>query len=335
MNNEQLEEIMKNAQRVQEQLEKSGALKAVERINSDSSIMNAVEKMQELKENGIFDSISQENIEYLSSVSQKILESIGEKAIDLFSKISQSIADAVVKNISNISPIFTESFSKYISDLGKSLKKINLPQFSEEQKNIYIEIHKQWGSYGWTDIRLVPINMLGKIENQEEADKLMLSINTDEVLEKCFSEIKEKKYHIQDIDEAISCYVSGFYKASAMLLFSVIDSYFINKQDKNKENIKPGKSAIEKYERKTKKEIENIFSLYFRYISLFTALEMFFDKTDNFRKETLNVNRNMILHGMGTRPVCKTDCIKLFFVLKSLLYFEEEFSKIYTLNENR
>ena len=333
MNNEQLEEIMKNAQRVQEQLEKSGALKAVEVMNNDPSMKWAIKEAQNFERSGMLETMNEYSKMYQEF--EKLLESIGEKAIDLFSKISQSIADAVVKNISNISPIFTESFSKYISDLGKSLKKINLPQFSEEQKNIYIEIYKQWGSYGWTDIRLVPINMLGKIENQEEADKLMLSINTDEVLEKCFSEIKEKKYHIQDIDEAISCYVSGFYKASAMLLFSVIDSYFINKQDKNKENIKPGKSAIEKYERKTKKEIENIFSLYFRYISLFTALEMFFDKTDNFRKETLNVNRNMILHGMGTRPVCKTDCIKLFFVLKSLLYFEEEFSKIYTLNENR
>lgn len=322
MKNNQQEELTKNVQKIQQQLEKSGALKAVERINSDSSIMNAVEKMQELKENGIFDSISQENIEYLSSVSQKILESIGEKAIDLFSKISQSIADAVVKNISNISPIFTESFSKYISDLGKSLKKINLPQFSEEQKNIYIEIHKQWGSYGWTDIRLVPINMLGKIENQEEADKLMLSINTDEVLEKCFSEIKEKKYHIQDIDEAISCYVSGFYKASAMILFSIIDSYFINKQEGNK-NV--GLKGINKIEKQI--NCEEKFFLYLRKISLFFALKMFFEKTENFTKETQNINRHMILHGMGTRPVCKTDCIKLFFVLKSLLYFEEEFSK--------
>ena len=36
MNNEQLEEIMKNAQRVQEQLEKSGALKAAEVMNNCS-----------------------------------------------------------------------------------------------------------------------------------------------------------------------------------------------------------------------------------------------------------------------------------------------------------
>ena len=330
MNNEQLEEIMKNAQRVQEQLEKSGALKVVERINADSSIKNAVGKMQELKENGIFDSISQENIEYLSSVSQKILESIGEKAIDLFSKISQSIADAVVKNISNISPIFTESFSKYISDISKSLKELKLPQFSEAQKNAYIEIYKQWGSYGWTDICLVPINMLGKIENQEEADKLMLSINTDEVLKKCFSEIKERKYHIQDLEESISCYKSGFYKASAMLLFSVIDSYFINKQEGNK---KPGLRAITNYKNIIEKNVENIFFLYLRHISLFTALEMFFEK--GFEKDFINVNRNAIDHGMGKRPVCKTDCIKLFFVLKSLLFFEDELSKIYTLNENR
>jgi hypothetical protein len=329
MNNEQLEEVMKNAQRVQEQLEKSGALKVVERINADSSIKNAVEKMQELKENGIFDSIPQENIEYLSSVSQKIFESIGEKTIGLFAKISQLLADAVVKNISNITPIFTESFSKYISDISKSLKELKLPQFSEAQKNAYIEIYKQWGSYGWTDIRLVPINMLRKIENQEEADKLMLSINTDEVLEECFSEIKEKKYHTQDIEEAISCYVSGFYKASAMLLFSVIDSYFINKQEGNK---KTGLKAITNYKNVTKKDVENTFFLYLRYISLFTALEMFFE--NDFEKDFINVNRNAIDHGMGTRPVCKTDCIKLFFVLKSLLYFEEEFSKIYMPSEN-
>lgn len=329
MNNEQLEEVMKNAQRVQEQLEKSGALKVVERINADSSIKNAVEKMQELKENGIFDSIPQENIEYLSSVSQKIFESIGEKTIGLFAKISQLLADAVVKNISNITPIFTESFSKYISDISKSLKELKLPQFSEAQKNAYIEIYKQWGSYGWTDIRLVPINMLRKIENQEEADKLMLSINTDEVLEECFSEIKEKKYHTQDIEEAISCYVSGFYKASAMLLFSVIDSYFINKQERNK---KTGLKAITNYKNVTKKDVENTFFLYLRYISLFTALEMFFE--NDFEKDFINVNRNAIDHGMGTRPVCKTDCIKLFFVLKSLLYFEEEFSKIYMPSEN-
>ena len=44
---------------------------------------------------------------------------------------------------------------------------------------------------------------------------------------------------------------------------------------------------------------------------------------------------NAIDHGIGTRPVCKTDCIKLFFVLKSLLYFEDELSKIYTPSENR
>lgn len=330
MNNEQLEEFMKEAQRVQEQLEKSGALKAVEKINTDSSIKNAVEKMQELKENGIFDSIPQENIEYISSVSQKILESIGEKTIGLFAKISQLLADAVVKNISNITPIFTESFSKYISDISKSLKELKLPQFSEAQKNAYIEIYKQWGSYGWTDIRLVPINMLRKIENQEEADKLMLSINTDEVLEECFSEIKEKKYHTQDIEEAISCYVSGFYKASAMLLFSVIDSYFINKQEGNK---KTGLKAITNYKNVTKKDVENTFFLYLRYISLFTALEMFFE--NDFEKDFINVNRNAIDHGMGTRTVCKTDCIKLFFVLKSLLFFEDELLKIYTLNENR
>ena len=45
MNNEQLEEIMKEAQRVQEQLEKSGALKAIEVMNNNPSIKWAIKEV--------------------------------------------------------------------------------------------------------------------------------------------------------------------------------------------------------------------------------------------------------------------------------------------------
>ena len=53
MNNEQLEEIMKNAQRVQEQLEKSGALKAIEVMNNNPSIKWAIKEVQNLERSGI------------------------------------------------------------------------------------------------------------------------------------------------------------------------------------------------------------------------------------------------------------------------------------------
>ena len=70
-----------------------------------------------------------------------------------------------------------------------------------------------------------------------------------------------------------------------MLLFSVIDSYFINKQEGNK---KPGLRAITNYKNIIEKNVENIFFLYLRHISLFTALEMFFEK--GFEKDFIRGN---------------------------------------------
>ena len=70
MNNEQLEEIMKEAQRVQEQLEKSGALKAIEVMNNNPSIKWAIKEVQNLERSGIL------------KTWQKQFESIGTKKIE-------------------------------------------------------------------------------------------------------------------------------------------------------------------------------------------------------------------------------------------------------------
>ncbi|MBP3450614.1 MAG: RES domain-containing protein [Spirochaetaceae bacterium] len=142
MDIKQQEEIMKEVQRVQEQLEKSGALKTLERINSDSSIKNAIEKMQELKENSILNSIPQENIEYLSSVSQKIFESIGEKTIGLFSKISISMNDYLHQEMNKLGDVVYSQCRDSLNTVIKQLDIFNsINQLRSKIPNYFLYEH--------------------------------------------------------------------------------------------------------------------------------------------------------------------------------------------------
>lgn len=87
MNNEQLEEIMKEAQRVQEQLEKSGALKAIEVMNNNPSIKWAIKEVQNLERSGIL------------KTWQKQFESIGTKKIESLTNISLPVADSIHREL--------------------------------------------------------------------------------------------------------------------------------------------------------------------------------------------------------------------------------------------
>ncbi|MBP3562463.1 MAG: RES family NAD+ phosphorylase [Treponema sp.] len=87
MNNEQLEEIMKEAQRVQEQLEKSGALKSIEVMNNNPSIKWAIKEIQNLERSGIL------------KVWQKQFESIGTKTIESLTNISLPVADSIHREL--------------------------------------------------------------------------------------------------------------------------------------------------------------------------------------------------------------------------------------------
>ena len=59
MDNKQLEEITKNAQRVQEQLERSGALKAIEVMNNDPSIKWVIKEAPNFERSGMPETINE------------------------------------------------------------------------------------------------------------------------------------------------------------------------------------------------------------------------------------------------------------------------------------
>ena len=97
MNNEQLEEIMKNAQRVQEQLEKSGALKAIEVMNNNPSIKWAIKEVQNLERSGILETMNEYSKMYQEF--EKLLESIGTKTIESLTNISLPVADSIHREL--------------------------------------------------------------------------------------------------------------------------------------------------------------------------------------------------------------------------------------------
>jgi hypothetical protein len=87
MDIKQKEEIMKKAQRVQEQLEKSGALKAIEVMNNNPSIKWAIKEVQNLERSGILKAL------------QKQFESIGTKTIESLTNISLPVADSIHREL--------------------------------------------------------------------------------------------------------------------------------------------------------------------------------------------------------------------------------------------
>lgn len=142
MDIKECDKIIENTQRRYEQLEKTGVLKTLERINSDSSIKNAIEKMQELKENSILNSIPQENIEYLSSVSQKIFESIGEKTIGLFSKISISMNDYLHQEMNKLGDVVYSQCRDSLNTVIKQLDIFNsINQLRSKIPNYFLYEH--------------------------------------------------------------------------------------------------------------------------------------------------------------------------------------------------
>ena len=142
MDIKEYDKIIENTQRRYEQLEKTGVLKTLEKINSDSSIKNAIEKMQELKENNILNSIPQENIEYLSSVSQKIFESIGEKTIGLFSKISISMNDYLHQEMNKLGDVVYSQCRDSLNTVIKQLDIFNsINQLRSKIPNYFLYEH--------------------------------------------------------------------------------------------------------------------------------------------------------------------------------------------------
>ena len=203
-------------------------------------------------------------------------------------------------------------------ELARSIK---IPELSEKEKLERINSYKQWGLYGWTSISNAPISFFNNCpDTQLKADKEALIYCNKESLACTFNALKNFKKKKKDINEAIKCFNSKYYKGCALILFSIIDSIFITKQIGNDE-ILTGAKAIKLFKKPFKKRInkKDIFILTLSYYNIFTCLFEIFSDTNNFKDKKNLINRNYLDHGMTNKVIRKKDCIKLFLLLDNIL----------------
>ncbi len=201
------------------------------------------------------------------------------------------------------------------------LNKIKIPTLSEKRKQEIINSHKEWGKLGWSVLPNAPEQLFDKDPtNFFDADKVALSYCKKNDMDNIFNNLRLEKIKKVDLEEAIFCYENRKYKASALVLFGIIDSNFIRRgKSIGKDWRDVGFWAIKNYQKKTKSENEQRFFMAFHYYNLFCCLMIFFNGTDDFKSEKKVVNRNFLGHGMNRRKVRKKDCIQLFLALSNLM----------------
>lgn len=155
---------------------------------------------------------------------------------------------------------------------------------------------------------------------QIKADKEALVYCDKESLQLTFDSVLKFNKKRKDIQEAIDCFRAKHYKGCALILFSIIDSIFIKKQNKNLK-LATGIGAIARFKKASEKQIEekDIFILMLSHCNIVTCLFEIFSDTNNFKDKKNLINRNYLDHGMTNKVVRKKDCIKLFLLLDNIL----------------
>lgn len=262
-------------------------------------------------------SIVQEvNFDFLESIAEKINSAMSWYA-DNASKIIGSLASAL-EGFAKISENLLSGISDFITE-------INVPEYSEEEKQKLIKAYRQWGKFGWT---IPPNSYLNSFHNCPdtllEADKAALQFCKNQDMEELFISLEALCKRKKDIREAIECYHHRHYKACALILFSLIDSRIIRLQSKN-EKYGVGIGAISKFKKIAKEKTTNEGKLFLAlsYENIFPCLFTMFEDTNNFTKKQTIINRNYLDHGISYKSVRKKDCIKLFLLLYNMLEFIE------------
>lgn len=260
----------------------------------------------------------------LESIDSSFLNSLAEEINTAMSSYAK-YADTIMSGISSAFVSFSETSQSILNNISEFLQSIHVPEISEERKKELLESYKNWGKYGWTVPPFADIDCFNNCPNTLiEADKTALQYCSKADMKMLFSSIEEACVRKRDIREAIYCYNARQYKACALLLFSIIDSRIIRRQNKTaEEKYSVGIGAITKYKEAVKQQTtgsEKLF-LSLSYQNLFSCLFTVFEDTADFTKKTTVINRNYLDHGMSYKAVRKKDCIKLFLLLYNLLEF--------------
>ena len=240
----------------------------------------------------------------------------------------------IINSISNASILFS---GNYISDLSKRMEQITnilravfdtLPT-----KILNYQTLLKWADYGWGLIEELTKENTYYIQpdNSKHADSIIEENITEKLLKTIIEDIrKTKTLNILSFDEAIDCFYLGKYTSCILILYSIIDSFFLNLQSikvSKKRNLANGSA---KNLLKTEEIEEFNLRLYARAYIPLQAITVLFTNGEDFKSEPDLPNRNFISHGMNKRVVSKIDCIKVMSIIRNLF----EISDIIELKNN-
>lgn len=264
-----------------------------------------------------------------SGEAQQVIEKLGT-AIDNLSKLGGKIIEGY-----NVLGHLWEALYPKLSDAILSL---DVPGYSAERKQELIRHYEEWGRYGWTFNCEMTVKTLSSSMplSLEDADQKMGQYCSLEGITKMAKELKAKGVNGPDLDEAQFSFEHRNYKASALLLFALIDHELISmgfrkkpRKDQKEGYYKTGKAAVSEYSDLNKEAYESSFlyaNLYF--INIVKTLMVLFAESEYFENEPDVINRHFIVHGMSKRAVTQIDCFKVWCALYSIAVMLPELEKI-------
>lgn len=226
----------------------------------------------------------------------------------------------IIDSISNIGKFFSNSYfddlSNRITEFTKPFKDIfnSLPDALQKYYNF-----KEWANYGWGIIDYVSKenSYFKTVENAVEADSIMENELSDKIIADIIQDIKKTDLASAAFEEAIECFYNAKYRASILILFSIIDAYSIQLQEISEKKRKLSNSLSKELLQKVE---FNDFTLlaYLRVYMPLQAISVLFASGNDFTDEPDLPNRNFISHGMNKRQVKQIDCIKVLSIISNL-----------------
>lgn len=268
-----------------------------------------------------------ENMARLSKTAGKVVSAyidtydISHSLINVF----QESVKPLIETCKSINEMMSDWYSNYGKMIAELLADLKIHSYSEEEIQHIRENFERWGSFGWTVLPDADINYFYYTvpEDRKEANRLALQYCKKDNIDYIFDQIsKSNNFRKDDVEEAIFDFNNKKYKSCAMMLFSMIEAFFIRRQGiKPGENKKigavAGKRALDRAI-DGKEERAALFTI-FMYSNILSCSAKLFESGKNFVCQPEIINRNFLNHGLLNARVKRMDCIQLFLLLYNVM----------------
>lgn len=205
-------------------------------------------------------------------------------------------------------------------EIAKNLSE-GLTVFSEKLKEALgdgIKGYEEWGKYGWSFSPSISWDLFKNAPaSHEYANNVMAEYMTDEEIDSMVYALKVVDADIEELNEALSCYNQGMYKACALLLFGIIENKtyrfgYLNEKKK----VKTGLTFAKQH--KIEKQYDS-FTLQGVLVNITETIKKIYSHGNDFKENMNIINRNYLAHGMSKRNISKLECFQVWCLAYSTL----------------